>query len=160
MLYRPTACSKRTNVILAALGTVLTLAPATVGFISAGPLYVQAHGQAKQRDASCVFADKHYPEGAVIQQDGGNEQLCAVALGKPIWVRTSAESRQRGQSVVELPPAPVQKTAFCTPKTSTSKRTCTCEEGGLYSPGSRVDSPRGILSCAAGWWNTVAQKNK
>lgn len=159
MSYKPAACIKRMSIILAGLGAGLTLTPAAVGFLTAHPMDAQSKPTVQERAASCVFADKHYPEGAIIHQDGGHEQLCAVALGRPIWVRTSPEIRQRGQSVVQVP-APVQQQAFCTPKTSNSKNICSCEEGGLYSPGSIVDSSGGQLSCSAGQWKPVARKKK
>lgn len=162
MSYTPTANDRRTSLILWTLGAILALAPAIAGFMTAHP--VQAQAQQKTREnhtrpsASCVFADKRFPEGAIIREAGQSyEQLCTVALGTPTWVRTSSEIRQRGQSITEVP---VKKIAFCTPKASTSKTFCTCEEGGLYPANSLVDSLNGALSCTAGRWNPVALKNK
>ncbi len=154
MSYQSKDYKKRNGFILAALGAVLTLVPMTVGFMSAGGIYGQsAKEDMHQQDATCVFAGKHYPEGAVIHQEGGHEQLCAVSFNGSMWVRTSPEIRQRGQSVVEVA-VRVPHVPFCTPKESTlDKKLCSCEEGGVYSPGSIVDSARGRLSCTAGLWN-------
>ncbi len=155
--YKPGTYNAGTRITLIALGAVLTLTPATFGLLSARPMYGQSPADVQQHEATCVFADKHYPEGAIIHQDGGHEQLCVMALGKPMWVRTSPAIRRRGKAVVEIP-APVQQTAFCTPKVSSSTSTCMCNEGGPFSPGSIVDSLHGRLSCAAGRWTDAGKR--
>jgi bla regulator protein BlaR1 len=162
MSYTSRSRKERTRVVLGVLGAMLTLVPATIGFLHAHSVYAQSGvGQEKNvhRAITCSFADKHYPEGVIIHQEGGHQQMCVESFGKPLWVRTSPETRQRGQAVIEVP-APTRQASFCIPRSSTSKGLCSCEGGGIYSPGSIVDSPSGQLSCSAGHWDAFHRTKK
>jgi bla regulator protein BlaR1 len=128
MSYTPAASQARGGrLAIGAMGAIMTLAPFIVGFFKAESLYGQTgriHEGQTRGAVTCVFADKHYPEGAVIHQAGGPQQLCVESFGKPLWVRTSPKSRERGQSVNEVPTTELPKAqtaAFCLPKASQSK---------------------------------------
>jgi beta-lactamase regulating signal transducer with metallopeptidase domain len=146
--------STGTRMMAAFLGAVVTLIPLVIGFLQAPALYGRAKGKQKPRKpeafVSCVFGDKEYPEGSAIEQDE-HQQMCVEAFGKPLWVRTSREMRDRSQSVTVVPIA--DKPAFCVPIVSKSNRLCSCEGSGIYSPGSIVNSAKGMLTCSGGKWN-------
>jgi len=110
---------------------------------------------------TCTFASVKYPEGTVIQEGNGPEQLCARVLDRgepnkngmlprvPEWIHTNQSIRERGRNIVHLPVIPI---AFCTPKPSTQSNLCSCEESGFFSENSDVDSAQGKLSCKKGKW--------
>lgn len=103
---------------------------------------------------TCVFESVDYPEGTVIQEGSGPEQMCvrqAGSSGLMMWVRTSQAARERSTKVVHVPtPPPV----FCTPKASTEAGLCACENTGPFSSGARVNSAKSAyqLRCDNGDW--------
>lgn len=109
----------------------------------------------------CTFADAKYPEGSIIQDGNGPEQLCARVLGRGKvnesgqaqytgeWIHTNQTIRERGRDIVHLPVRPI---AFCTPKPSTQSNLCSCQESGVFSENSFVDSANGKLNCKKGKW--------
>jgi beta-lactamase regulating signal transducer with metallopeptidase domain len=155
--------------LLGILIGAMTIAPLTLGFMKLS----SAYGQAKPEDkafsgrvndrspVSCTFASIEYPEGTVIQVGEGSEQMCAAVLFKPdqlkhlpAWIRTSRTIRERSANVLHLPEPPP---FTCKPKPSSSPKLCSCE-GGEFSPGSIVDSAKGILSCDKDGWRPATRK--
>jgi beta-lactamase regulating signal transducer with metallopeptidase domain len=119
---------------------------------------------------ACTFADVGYPEGTVIKEGDGPEQMCARVLaedakhpfGPPTyfaeWIRTSEAIRQRSATVVRLaPPPPV----FCSPTPPTGGGLCTCEGGGQFSSGGWVNSAKSPfqLRCDHGKWVQTTAPN-
>lgn len=112
----------------------------------------------------CTAADVKYPEGTIIQEGNGPEQLCAQVQDRVKvkesgqaqhtveWIHTSPAIRERGRDIVHLPVRPI---AFCTPKPSTQSNLCSCQESGDFSSGSDVDSATGKLNCKKGKWVPV-----
>jgi beta-lactamase regulating signal transducer with metallopeptidase domain len=131
-------------------------------------------GQAKsQEPIACTFADVGYPEGTVIKEGDGPEQMCARVLaedakhpfGPPTyfaeWIRTSEAIRQRSAAVVRLAPPPPAAPFFCSPKPPTGGGLCTCEGGGQFSSGGRVNSAKSPfqLRCDHGKWVQTTTPN-
>ncbi len=147
--------SRSTRMIISVLSAIVTLVPLAIGFAEAPAVYGRAQSDQEPRKieapVSCLFADKDYPEGSIIEQRG-HQQMCVENFGRPLWVRTSREMRDRSRSVTVVPVA--DKPAFCVPIASKSKNLCSCEDRGTYSPGSIVNSTKGMLACSAGRWNT------
>ena len=115
---------------------------------------------------SCTFASVKYPEGSIIQEGNGPEQLCARVLdpgkltanGQPQyteeWIHTSPAIRERGKNVIHPPAGPP---AVCTPKPSTQSNLCSCEESSPWSENAIVDSTSGgKLNCKKGKWVPIA----
>ena len=101
---------------------------------------VQAAPASSEASLTCVFASVKYPEGTIIQEGNGPEQLCARVLdpgkvnqnGQPQyteeWIHTSPAIRERGKNVIHPQGGPP---AVCTPKPSTQTNLCSCEEAVL-----------------------------
>jgi len=121
-----------------------------------------------ERPLTCVFASVEYPEGTVIKDGEGPEQLCARVLVRTEgnkaslpqftteWIHTNEAIRERSKNIVRIsepsPPTP----AVCTPKSPTQSNLCFCEEAGPYSQNSIVNSSEGKLSCQQGKWVSAA----
>jgi len=163
------------KLLLGVLIAAMTIVPLTMGFLKLSSVYGQAKledrqssGQANDRaPVSCTFASIEYPEGTVIQEGKGPEQMCASvqvqnAAGAdqrkriPEWIRTSRTIRERGTNVVRLPEPPP---FTCKPKPSSSPKLCSCEgvEDG-FGTGSTVDSAKGKLSCDERGWRPATRK--
>lgn len=103
---------------------------------------------------TCVFESVDYPEGTVIQEGSGPEQMCvrqAGSSGLMTWVITSKAARERSATVVHVPtPPPV----YCTPRASTVAGLCACENTGPFSNGAKVNSAKSAyqLRCDNGDW--------
>jgi TonB family protein len=119
------------KIVLGSLIIAMTFVPVVIGFASAAMANGQPDSANKQtskqvntaRPITCVFASVEYPEGTVIQEDGGPEQMCARVQNptwffglqhKPDaqqyvgqWIHTSKEIRERSRNVVRLPQPPV-----------------------------------------------------
>lgn len=119
------------KIALGSLITAMTIVPVVIGLASPVMANSQSDNANKRTSKqvnnggsiTCVFASVEYPEGTVIQEDGGPEQMCARVLnatwffelqGKPDapryvgqWIRTSKEIRERSRNVVRLPQPPV-----------------------------------------------------
>ena len=146
-------------------GAIL-IAPLAFGFLTstlrgqAKPVSTMA-GRTEQSLITCTFADTKYPEGTVVQQGDGPEQMCVGVLAPldlndpdhprrvPQWIRTNSSIRQRSASVLHLAPPPPMS---CKPKPSDSQSFCSCEDSSPFSSGSIVDSERGKLKCDKGKW--------
>jgi len=167
--------AKTPKPVVVTLITIMTIIPLAIGLT----LSAHANGQSasgnqqanKQMTSesvpSCVFAGVQYPEGTVIQEGDGPEQMCARVLN-PVeasktnapsytgqWIHTSKTVRERSKTIVRLsqpPPAPT----VCTPRSSAQNNLCSCEEGGSYSENSLVDSASGKLSCNKGKWVPIS----
>lgn len=133
------------------------------------PIAIEAHSKAQtaasvndpktEKTIMCAFADVKYPEGSVIQEGNGPEQMCVRVLdsGKtrrtgrrvfyPSWIFTSKAIRNRSITVVHLPVPPV---AFCTPKAPVGTGLCSCEEGGVSSLGAIINSTRSPFQLRCG----------
>lgn len=103
---------------------------------------------------TCVFASVNYPEGTVIQEGNGPEQMCvreSVPPRQMVWVRTNKAARERSATVVHVPtPPPV----YCVPKVPTEAGLCACENTGPFSNGAKVNSAKSAyqLRCDSGDW--------
>jgi bla regulator protein blaR1 len=163
--------------LIGTLVATVTIIPLLAG-LTAAP---SVHGQSikstanarnegnKQTSISCVSASVDYPEGTVIQNGSGPEQMCARVLdpgsvdkdGAPQytaqWIHTSNEIRERSKTVVRLPQPPP---FVCTPRAATQEKLCSCEEGGPFSHGANVDSAKGKLRCNQGTWVALANAHK
>ena len=119
------------KIVLGSLITAMTIVPVVIGLASPAMANGQSDNANKQTNKqvntagsiTCVFASVEYPEGTVIQEDGGPEQMCARVLNpnwffelqnKPDapqyngqWVHTSKEIRERSRNVIRLPQPPV-----------------------------------------------------
>jgi beta-lactamase regulating signal transducer with metallopeptidase domain len=170
-LSASTQVARTPKAVVVALISTMTIIPLAISLI----LPTHANGQSasgnqqanKQTNSesalSCVFAGVQYPEGTVIQEEGGPEQMCARVLN-PVeasktnapkftaqWIHTSSAIRERSKNIIRLsqpPPGPT----VCKPKSSAQNNLCSCEEGGSYSQNSLVDSSNGKLSCNEGKW--------
>jgi len=163
--------------LLAVLIAAVTIVPLSLGILTA-----TLRGQAKLNPTSpeniqrssitCAFADTRYPEGTVIQQGSGPEQMCVGVLAPldptkpqtptriPQWVRTNADIRQRSASVVHLAETPQPPPFSCKPKPSHSQSSCSCEGADLgFSLGSLVDSANGALKCDKGNWQPATRES-
>lgn len=154
--------------LVAILVAAVAIGPLTFGFLAS-----TLRGQAQAKDAStasgnverppmtCAFADTRYPEGTVIQQGNGPEQMCVGVLA-PLdlnhpdqprrvaqWIRTNPTIRQRSASVLHVPEPPPFS---CKPKSSNSQRFCSCEDASPFGSGAVVDSENGKLKCDKGKW--------
>lgn len=133
------------------LSAAMTFMPMIIGFWQTSALYGYAGREGDQLEpplhkaVSCIADSKSYPEGTTIEREGV-QQLCVESFGKPMWVRTTAEMRERSRAVIVLPKPPA---ILCEPQASTSAKFCACQNGS-YSPGAIVSSARGRLTCAAG----------
>jgi beta-lactamase regulating signal transducer with metallopeptidase domain len=119
---------------------------------------------------TCIFADARYPEGTVIKEGDGPEQMCARVVvagikrssGPPMyfaeWIRTSEALRRRSATVVRLAAPPL---FFCSPKPPTGKGGCSCEEGGPFSSGAWVNSAKSQLQlrCEDSKWVQTETRN-
>lgn len=141
---------------------------------AAGKNDTQSSKRAEPRKAiTCVDASVDYPEGTVIQEGDGVEQMCVRVMVPrdprnpdagleyiPSWVVTSDAARQRSATIVHLPELPP---FYCTPAPPTGGGLCTCEEGaGPFSPGARVNSAKGAyeLRCDHGKWAQTSIPNR
>lgn len=152
--------------LVAVLAAAILIAPLAFGFLTstlrgqAKPVSTVA-GRTEQSLITCTFADTKYPEGTVVQQGDGPEQMCVGVLAPldlndpdhprrvPQWIRTNSSIRQRSASVLHLAPPPPMS---CKPKPSDSQSFCSCEGSSPFSSGSIVDSVRGKLRCDKGKW--------
>jgi hypothetical protein len=160
------------------LGVGIVALPLSIGLVATSNVSVAyASGQSAQdrqsktqESITCTFAGVEYPEGTVIKQGDGPEQMCVrVAapdakhpLGPPTyfteWIRTTEAIRQRSATVVRLAvPPPI----FCSPKPPTGTGGCSCEEGGVFSSGALVDSTKGQfqLRCDHDKWVQTTRPN-
>lgn len=164
------------KVLVGILIAIMTIIPMIMGSMAVPNVYGHAaNGETHARNQvnqgsplTCVFASVEYPEGTVIQVEGGPEQMCARVLnpgnankaGVPQfsaqWVHTSKEIRERSRNIVRLPQPPQPPTFVCTPKPATQEKLCSCEEGSPFSQNSVVDSVNGKLRCDQGKWISVA----
>ena len=147
--------SRTAGLMAGLLLPLLSIAAVLAGFstVMYGRGRAAAGVDAPRGAVSCLFAGVSYPEGVVIKQGGGPQQMCAELDGRPLWIRTSDESRERSRQLVSLPePAPF----VCKP-TAPSGKFCTCADDVLFSVGGSALSPQGaLLSCATGGkWQTV-----
>lgn len=155
----------------------MLIAAATIAPLSLGILTATLRGQAKvnattpqntqESSISCAHADKRYPEGSVIQEGTGPEQMCVGVLAPldpanprpkrvPQWIRTNQSIRERSANVIHLPEPPPFS---CKPKASNSENLCSCEAADLgFSPGSLVDSANGALKCDKGNWQPATRE--
>ena len=108
------------RLVLAGLIGTMTIVPVTIGFLWVRTAKGQTANAANQTSrqtvsghaTSCVFASVDYPEGTVIQEGGGPEQLCARVLSPattdkavqyaPEWIHTSKAIRDRSKKIVHL----------------------------------------------------------
>ena len=97
---------------------------------------------------TCLFNGADYAEGTVIQTGKGSEQMCVQLQGRPLWVKTSDETRMRSLKLVSLPMLPAPAPFLCTP-TAPAGKYCTCKVQGKFSPGAVVNSEKGPLVCSA-----------
>jgi hypothetical protein len=117
---------------------------------------------------SCTNASKAYPEGTVIQDGDGPEQMCVAVLAPnpndpdrlayaASWVRTSETTRERSRNVLHFPATPIFS---CKPKPSSSTKLCSCEgaEKDGFSQGAIVDSANGKLRCDKGRWRLATRR--
>jgi beta-lactamase regulating signal transducer with metallopeptidase domain len=160
------------RVLVGILIAIMTIIPLMMGLMAVPNVYGQAaNSEAHARNQvnqgsplTCVFASVEYPEGTVIQDGGGPEQMCARVLnpnvnkaGEPPfsgqWIHTSKEIRERSSNIVRLPQRP---RFVCTPKTVTQEKLCSCEEGSPFSQNSEVYSVNGKLRCDQGKWVSIA----
>lgn len=155
--------------LLGSLIAMMTVFPVLIGAAAAGSTYGQAGKMGQQAPKSgnsgngltCVFASVSYPEGTVIREGSGPEQMCA-GLNKTgdqdsgHWIRTNPKIRERSRSIVRLPEP---KKFFCTPKPATDENICACEEPGGFSQGSEVfaASGAGRLRCDKGKWVPIVK---
>lgn len=168
------------RVLLGSLCAVAILLPLALGFLTASNTYGQAtkaqnNQPASANQISCAFASGLYPEGTVIQEGNGPEQMCVRVLNPPLrvgsatgsyapvtyrtqWVRTSEAARERAATVVHLPERPV---VSCTPAPSVRENICACKEGGDFSQNSLVNSAVGAfeLRCGRGKWVQTSTPN-
>jgi bla regulator protein blaR1 len=153
--------------LVGTLIAIMTVVPMTFGLMVVPNVYGQAGSGAEptpnqtayNRPVSCVFAGVEYPEGTVIQENGGPEQMCARVLGRhstaddpqyePQWIRFGKTLRERSNTIVHLP---TPKQIICTPTSSTQANLCSCEGEGVFSQNSVMDSPNGRLRCDQGKW--------
>lgn len=163
------------KLLLGLLIAAVTLAPLTLGFLKLTTAYGQAKPEDKpssgplndQAPVSCTSASKAYPEGTVIQEGDGPEQMCAKVLApnpndpdRPAfaaeWIRTNETIREQSRNVVHLPaPAPFS----CKPKPSSSTKLCSCEGAkNGFSQGAIVDSANGKLRCDKGRWRPATRR--
>jgi bla regulator protein BlaR1 len=161
------------KLLLGALIAAMTIVPLMIGFLKLSSAYGQAKPGDKSSPAnervpvSCASASKAYPEGTVIQDGDGPEQMCvAVSVPNPndpdrlayapSWVRTNETIRERSRNVLHLPATPIFS---CKPKPSGSTKLCSCEgaEDG-FSTGSIVDSAKGKLRCDKGGWRPATRR--
>jgi beta-lactamase regulating signal transducer with metallopeptidase domain len=119
-LSRNTQAPHIPKLALVGLIAAMTVVPVTIGFLWARAANGQTANPANQtskqiaggRTMSCVFASVEYPEGTVIQEEGGPEQLCARVLSPattdkavqyaPQWIHTSKAIRERSKKIVHL----------------------------------------------------------
>lgn len=122
-----------------------------------------------QEPITCVHASVKYPEGTVIQEGSGPEQMCARVLipadpanpptYRSQWITTSDAARERSARIVHLSEPPP---FFCTPEPPSGGGLCACEEGaGPFSPGAQVNSAKGAyeLRCDHGKWMQTKTPN-
>ena len=109
----------------------------------------------------CDFGAGRYPEGTVIQEGNGPQQMCARIYGPsdpknplspltphPIWIRSSEAMRARSATVVRIPLGPP---AVCAPTTSDKKGLCECEDGGYSSPNAMANSANSPFQLQCGF---------
>jgi beta-lactamase regulating signal transducer with metallopeptidase domain len=165
------------KVLVATLIVIVTIIPIVIGLVAAPKAAAQsANSETRARNlrnqgspVTCVFASVVYPEGTVIQDGSGPEQMCALVLdpagnenkaGAPPysaqWIHTSKEIRERSRNVVRLPQPPPPQAFVCTPKPATQEKLCSCEEGSPFSQNSIVNSVNGKLRCDQGKWVSIA----
>lgn len=162
------------RVLLGSLCAVAVLFPLGLGFLTASNSYRQAtRTQSKQsasaNQISCTFASVLYPEGTVIQEGNGPEQMCVRVVfpskdpNAPVkrmaeWVRTSEAMRERAATVVHVAEPPL---VSCTPAPSVRENVCACKEGGGFSQNALVNSAVGAfqLRCERGNWVQTSTPN-
>jgi len=142
--------------------------PFTLGFFSASSGFGQTANAAAQTPGGlkaesavrCAFGGVEYPEGTVILEGDGPQQMCSRALNPadsnnldaPLsyhseWIRTSETIRARSAKVVQLSEPPV---AVCAPTGRVQKGLCSCEDGGKFSPGANANSAKGSFQLRCG----------
>jgi TonB family protein len=126
----------------------------------------QAEMPKRGKPLTCAFGSGTYPEGMVIQEGDGPEQMCVRALneggsnpnGAPTyhaeWVRTNGAMRARSATVVHIPVPPPY---VCAPKTSDKKGLCACEDGNYSSPNAMANSANGPFLLRCGFDGTWIQ---
>jgi hypothetical protein len=160
--------------VIAMLLALATAVPLALGLFTTNAATTYAKGQNDAKTATqqpgsrkvitCAAGSVRYPEGAVIQEGDGVEQMC-VRVAVPIdpsnldagltdresWVVTTDAARERSATVIHLPTAPP---LYCSPDPPSGGKLCTCQDGGSFSPGARVNSTKGPfqLRCKNGSW--------
>lgn len=153
-----------------AAGLLMTSARTSYAASQSNPQRV-AKQEEPQRPITCVSASTDYPEGSVIQEGDGPQQMCVrVVVPRdpknldaglefiPSWVVTSDVARQRSATVIHLSePPPV----YCSAEPPSGSGLCTCEGGGTFSSGARVNSAQGLfqLRCDHGKWMQTKTPN-
>jgi bla regulator protein blaR1 len=137
----------------AVLACLMIFIPLGAGFLGTTALHgqpVPGSHSAFATPVTCVADGENYPEGTVVQRKGERlQQMCANFAGRPVWVRTSKEIRERSSNVVVLPPF---QPFICQPAPSSSAKYCACREHGIFSWGAIVNSANGKLRCWKGEW--------
>jgi len=165
------------GVLVGILIAIMTIIPMMMGLMAVPNVYGQAANsethipnQVNQgSQLTCVFASVEYPEGTVIKDGSGPEQMCARVLDPAgnvnkagvlqfsgEWIHTSKEIRERSRNIVRLPQPPPRQQFVCTPKAATQEKLCSCEEGSPFSQNSIVNSVNGRLRCDQGKWVAIA----
>ena len=130
--------------------------PITTEATAHEPLPINSDSK-NQKPIMCSYG-VDYPEGTVIQVGDLPQQVCArvpLPVNNPdappmyaaAWIRTSETIRSRGATVVHLPVPPV---AVCAPKAPVGKGLCSCEDGGVNSPGAIVNSSKSPFQLRCG----------
>jgi len=161
---------------LGSLAATVVLIPLMLGFLAASNAKGQASKEPKQRKSenptTCSFGGVEYPEGAVVQEGKGPEQMCARVRLSPgslknsgappkyraEWIHTSKSIRERSATVVHLP---VPRPFWCTPKPATNENVCACQDDTQFSPGALVNSAKGPfqLRCDRSNWVPTTTPN-
>jgi hypothetical protein len=118
-----------------------------------------AKGSKAQEPITCASGSVRYPEGTVIQEGDGPEQMCARILDpanpkypeapptySPQWIYTNKVIRKRSAAIIHIPDGPP---VYCSPGPAAEFGRCTCQAEGEFSQGARVNSAIGpfVLRC-------------
>lgn len=172
MLVSPNSPTKRLpKALVASLTAAVIGIPLAIGLVFASNVLAnQKNAQSAtelskiQSPLTCVFQNIDYPEGTVIQQGNGPEQLCARTSRTSAlmsWIPTSEVIRQRSATVVHVLTSPTPPLFYCSPTPPTAAGLCACENAGPFSSGALVNSANGPhqLRCENGDWVQTKQAN-
>lgn len=168
--------------LLGSLIAAIAVVPLTLGFFTASNSFGQVRAQAQAAGkskagwvtVSCAAGPAgSFPEGTVIQIGNEPQLMCARVLNPgdinnmdappsyhAQWIHTNDLIRARAAKVVHLPEPPPAPP--CAPKAPVQKGLCSCEDGGLNSPGAIVNSAKGPyqLRCGRdGSWIATRTRN-